>query len=179
MSSCSTKICLVLFRRDTRMTQIRRKGRGTKAGRKCAKHSIPQPYCSGLGYQSKADGSDSWSQARSSSGHWKKSHQSKLLRLFNCCSVHSIPCTMKKHSCNNIHSCIYIYIYIYSFMQGWQMEQISFAPSCSKIHPSNIWLGPIKAFNWGSLVETVTIQNKFLLPHQVVKNIQAIPGSAL
>ena len=163
MSSCSTEI--VLFWRDTRMNQMRRKGRGTKVGRKCAKYSIPQPYCSGLGYQSKVDGSDSWSQAGSSSGRWKKSHQSKLLRLFNCFSIYSLHTQWR-----NIHVIIYT---------GIHNRKKFFCPSCSKIHPSNIWLGPIKAFNRGSLVETVTIQNTFLLPHQVVKNIQATPGSAL
>ena len=177
MLNCSTQI--FLFWRDTRMNQIRRKDRGTKVRTKCAKYSILQPCCSGLGYQSKVDGSDSWSQARSSSGHWKKSHQSKLLRLFNCFSIYFLHA-----QCRTIHVITYtgIYIQLHARMANGNChvtEQISFAPSCSKIHPSNIWLGTIKAFNWGSLVETVTIQNTFLLPHQVVKNIQATPGSAL
>ena len=95
----------------------------------------------------------------------KKSHQSKLLRLFNCFSIYSLHTQWR-----NIHVIIYT---------GIHNRKKFFCPSRSKIHPSNIWLGPIKAFNRGSLVETVTIQNTFLLPHQVVKNIQATPGSAL
>ena len=59
-----------------------------------------------------------------------------LLHLF-------FTCTMKNHSCNNIHRCIYIYIT--SCKDGkWKLSR-----------------------------------NKFLLPHHVVKYIQATFGLAL